>query len=1821
MNLDDYTFQPLYQDGVLATLRGHLTAGHGAILITTAASERDAAEAALYLNNEYALRERLLPAWSRAPQGLAWHNGVMALIYPDAGDTPLSQRAAGPLAPDAFLPLALSICGAMRGLHDAGLLHQNIKPANILTDSAGHCRLTGFGVARVGAAHARAAQADVVRGTPAYMSPEQTGRTQLGIDARSDLYSLGVTLYELLTGRLPFMGNASAAAGEWMHAHLASEPAPPHREHAAMPVMLSKVVLKLLAKQPGERYQSAAALEADLRRCQDAWRERGQIAQFPLGQGGAPALRFPARLYSRDDAMAALLAAWQQVASDGKEVLALVHGPSGVGKSALVAQFLRDPQLRTALVASAKVDQFGGAAPYAALSAALRTLVRRILGQSAQEVAFWRQRVQQVLADDAELAIALVPELALLAGDVAHATTPAAPESPSRLTMTVFRLLQLFAVRERPLILMIDDVQWLDAASLQVLEQLLEQASGLPLLLLLTSRAADGDALPPAAAHLRARAQQAVEIALPALTPVALQTMLAEAMSADPMQITELAALVYQKTAGNPYFVQQFVQTAVDEGLVARDAASGEWRFRLSEVGALRYTDNLADIALGRLARLPSPTRRMLGALACMGRSGSTALLRALYELEEREIDSLLTVAVEADVLLADADGYVFTHDRLQEAAYAELDGEARQRLHARLARLMASAALENARDDLLFGAMDHLQKAVHLVPAEERQEMAAIGLMAGRKARRACAYLPALSYLNMARSLLDAGDDSAAERLAFDLALEQASCYFFSGNLDAAAAMVPALRTGPSAPRVQGQVLRLAADIATRRGDYALAVSLILEGLRAFGIEMAAAPSDAECERAYAALRASLQGDWRGLLRGLPQQTDPDTAVVMALLSSLLAPATFTSQSLLFLHLCATLQVSLEHGMSGETAVALAWFGVQVCHRYGHNEDGFEYGMAARALVEQHSYRAYAGFVLLGLDQLSVWTQPLGFALDCAQAGYDAALAVGDLTTAAFEACHRTCMMLTRGDKLDSLSAEIARARAFVGKIEFRDVEGILQVQQNFVDHLRGVSGEGVLQPPAGADSMATLRFWHWLYLAMAAFLENDIAKARASLAEAAQLAWSAPGHLHLMEFHLFSVLSLCAEPVDDDALDAQVAAHLAPLGAWAESNPATFADKYALAQAAIRQRQGDAFGALALYDQAIRHAHAQGYEHCAAVAHELAAALCRQHGHVTGAQAHRLAAIEAYRRWGALRKVAELQGQERAPHAPAQGAGVAAQDTISIVETAEIRNIDSVIRAVRALSEEIQTAPLVRTLMTIALEHAGAQRGLLIRMDGETPLMEASAVLGEHGIQIDLRQAAPGELDLPLTMLHTAMRTLKPVGVAGAPRAAPWDSDAYLLCYPRCSAICIPMLKQARLVGMLYLENRLASAAFTSEQAAVLSLLAAQAAVSLETAGLYAELLDENQQRRQAEKALRESRATLLLGEQINRSGSWTWDLDRAMLNCSPEFCRIFGFDPAQPQVSLAAFIERVHPDDRERVTRALDRGIEHRHALRVDYRLLDADGKVRYLTGAGEPFGVNDNAVYVGTTVDVTARRAAEDSLRQTQAELARVARVTTVGQLTSSIAHEINQPLMSISSNAGASLRWLERDPPQLDRVRAGLQEIAAQSQRAGGIIRGLRALTRKAPQESAPFDLHATIRHIIGISRAELERQNVAVTLALNAASGWVDGDTVQLQQVLLNVVVNALDAMSEVQDRPRSLAITTSTQDGQLAVRVDDSGSGLDEEGAAQMFEAYFTTKQDGMGMGLAICRSIMEAHGGTISAQPRQPHGCSVLFRLPERV
>ena len=1038
---------------------------------------------------------------------------------------------------------------------------------------------------------------------------------------------------------------------------------------------------------------------------------------------------------------------------------------------------------------------------------------------------------------------------------------------------------------------------------------------------------------------------------------------------------------------------------------------------------------------------------------------------------------------------------------------------------------------------------------------------------------------------------------------------------------------MVERLLAGGGDRLAKGHVRRLAIEIDLRRCDYQAAVATGREALHQFGIELQAEPTDADCAHAFDALRARLDGDWRAMLHALPPLADPEVEVAMALLAELFVPASFTDTRLHFLQLCHTLQLTLDHGMSGESTVALAWFGVMVCQRHGAYADGFEYGLMARALVARHGYAAHEARVLLALDQLSVWTQPLAFSIDCAQACFEAAVTNGDSTTACFSWVHRICMLFSRGDHLDKVSLEIGRALAFVRQADFKDVEEILLVQQQFVDKLRLVpASDDVRAAPgparfavaAGArdEPMSTLRFWRWMYIGIIDYLEADLAGAEACLGRAGELAWSAPGHIHQLAYRLFDLLTLCASGLPQHR--ERIAAHAARIAEWAAINPGTFADTHALAQAALYELDGDLLAALGCYEQAIALSLRNGFDHYAALAHELAAALCRRAGLGTAEQAHLRGARDAYRRWGACSKVARL---ERAVPALADSAPPASQATVAIVETADIRDIDSVIRSARALSEEIQLERLVQTLMQIALEHASAQRGLLIRLPGGLPVIEACALMKPDGIAVTLGQGAAGADDLPATMLQTVMRTRQPVTVGDSARPAPFDADPYLLRYPRCAALCIPMLKQAQLVGVLYLENRLSPQAFTAEHAKVLVLLAAQAAVSLETARLYAELLAENQQRRSIEKALRESKATLLQAEQINRSGSWTWELGRGVLTCSAEFCRIFGFDPAQPLIAFAAFLACIHPDDRDRVILHTTGCVAQKIPVRVEYRIVGDDGAVRYILGVGEPMGGDGEVdTYVGTAIDITERRAAEDTLRTAQAELARVARVTTVGQLTASIAHEVSQPLMSISSNAGASLRWLERDPPQLDQVRRGLQDIAAQSQRAGGIIQGLQALTRKSTPVHEPVDLHTAIRHILSISRNELERHDVALELSLQAASGWVMGDAVQLQQVLLNIVINAIEAMSESPRQARTLAISSlSNGAGQIGLRVDDSGIGLDAAMAGHIFEAFYSTKDKGMGMGLAICRSIIEAHCGCVTAQPRLPHGCSILFTLPE--
>jgi PAS domain S-box-containing protein len=1570
-----------------------------------------------------------------------------------------------------------------------------------------------------------------------------------------------------------------------------------------------------------------------------------------LRAGGtrAPAAPFPAGLYGREAALAALAAARERAGAEHTFGISVLRGPSGIGKSALLARFLADVPPGGSTVVAVRADPYGGAAPYAALAAGWRRLVSGILAAGGAELAYWRARVAGA-ACDPESMLALVPELAPLlegaapapaATTTTKATTAADAGGSGRVAAAMLCLVRAFATPKRPLVLAVDNAQWLDGAALRLLEQLAGMAAGLPAMLVIVTRTEAGsDGAGALAARLAARAAYFQDIALEGLAPAALAQLLADmfvpaaasASAIAPLDVlATLAALIHGKTAGHPYFARQFIEDILDDGLARK--VDGAWQFSLAQIDARGATGDMAALALRRLACLPAAMLPLLGTIAGLGQPADAALLCELAGIDGAGLAALLAPALAADILVADGGAHVFRHDCLQEAAYGMLDADARRRLHHGLAGLLGRQALRDGRDDTLFRAADHLARTPGPLAAEEAQACAELAAHAGQRARLACAYDAAAAYLGQATQLLSALPQSAPRR--FELECELAGCHFLAGQLEACAALLDKLLAAPAERLARGRLQSLAVALAVRRGRYRAAVGIALAGLRAFGIDIAEEPSDAACDQAYAALRPALVEGAEGAgdaLQALAPLDDAEVAVALKLLSSLLAPSSFVSQRLFFLQLCHTLQLTLRHGMTAESAVALAWLGVMVCERYRAFAEGFAYGQAALGLV-RHAYAAHEARVLLALDQLSVWTQPLAFALDCAQAGFEAARAQGDGTIACFEACHRTCLLLTRGDNLETVGDEVAQALAFVRQVGFGDVETILLTQQAFVDRLRTVrgaqGGRAALVADAGADDagdgavepMTTLRFWRWLYIAILDYLEGEVDAALASLDRAGRLAWSAPGHVHQLEFHLFSVLALCRQAGAAPQADGQdperrrrILRHVGQIEAWAASNPATFADKLALAQAALHELDGDALAALDACERAAAHAGRHGAEHIAGIAHEHAAALSARRGLATAARAHAHTACQAYRRWGALNLVARLE----AAYPPAAQDGVSGLGPPAA--TAAIRDIDSVIRSVRALSEEIHAAPLVRTLMTITLRHADARRGLLIRCEGDAFLIQAEARTRDGGVEVDMRQTAPAAHDLPLTMLHLAQRSGLPLGVSDSQRPPPLGQDPYLASYPRCAAVVIPLLKRGRPVGMLYLENRLSAHGFTGEQVQVLSLLAAQAAVSLETAQLYAELLEENRGRRRVEQALRESRATLLLGESINRSGSWTWEVERGLVNCSAEFCRIFDLDPDTPRIGFGALMEHVHQNDRAQVMRVLGDAIAGRRPVRLEHRIVDGEGVTRYLSVVGQPMGAGDADMYVGTVSDVTRRKIDEEALRKARAELAHGARMATVSQLTAAIAHEVNQPLMAISANAGAGLRWLRRDPPRADQVGGLLQEIVGQSQRAGKIIQALQALGQRSPQFGA-VDLHALIRATLALARADLDRHEVGLELALRAPHSRIEGDAVQLQQVLVNLVENAIEAMAPVQGQARQLRIATAKAAGSagwIEVRVEDNGRGAGAPGLEAMFEPFATGKPDGMGMGLAVCRSIIEAHGGAIHAQARAPQGCSLVFSLP---
>jgi signal transduction histidine kinase len=910
--------------------------------------------------------------------------------------------------------------------------------------------------------------------------------------------------------------------------------------------------------------------------------------------------------------------------------------------------------------------------------------------------------------------------------------------------------------------------------------------------------------------------------------------------------------------------------------------------------------------------------------------------------------------------------------------------------------------------------------------------------------------------------------------------------------------------------------------------------------------------------------------------------------------------------------------KVSMQHGTSDASAHAYAFWGVTLGRVFRRHGEGYRFAKLACDLVEKHGFIASQAKVYVQMGALAVWTQPIAIAIDFTRTAFRAAIEMGDLIYACYGMSQSVTDLLLRNDPLDVVWRESEIALDFARETKYADAADVIVSQQRFIAIMQGRTAsfstfsyaqfdEAAFEAQLTGERMSSMICSYWILKLKARYLSGDYVEALAAADKAQQLLSATAGQIQLLDYFYYAPLTVaaCYENASADDQQGQrelLTAHQEQLREWAENYPPTFADKHALVSAEIARLEGHAFDAMQLYEQAIRSARENGFIQNEALAHEVAGRFYLARGFETIAHTYLRNARNCYDRWGALGKVKQLD--ERYPRLHEERVPTSTTSTIGT----PVRQLDveTVVKASQALSSEIFLPKLIEKLMRIAVEHAGAERGLLITLRGDEPQIEAEATTGHGKVEITVRQAAVTPSDLPQSALHYMIRTRERVVLDDASAGSLYSEDEYVRAKRSRSVLCLPIVKQTKLIGALYLENDLTPRAFTSDRVALLEMLASQAAISLENAKLYSDL--------------QRSEAFLAQGQSISHTGTFCWNLSNGEIYWSEETYNICQYDRGvKPTLELV--FQRIHPDDRDLVQQTIDRAVEARANLDFEHRLLMPNGSVKHLHVLARALETSSGTLeYVGTLMEFTERKRAEEErerLRQVQADLAHLSRVTTIGELTSSLAHEIKQPIAAAVTNAMTCARWLTRDQPNVAEAREAATRIIKDVTRASDIISSISLLFKKGALQRELVDVNELIREMIVLLRSEANRYSIPIRTELAEHLPKVMADRVQLQQVFMNLMLNGIDAMKGTTGE-LNLTIKSEAADGELLISVSDTGVGLPLEQAEQIFKAFYTTKDNGTGMGLSISRSIIESHGGRLWAAGNSGRGATFQFTLP---
>jgi diguanylate cyclase (GGDEF)-like protein/PAS domain S-box-containing protein len=1462
-------------------------------------AEPDPAQAARF-RREYALLRALdVPGVIKPKALIDEPDNLMMVLDPFEGEWLESVLAGRKAGVSLSLRLGLQLAHILEGLHAAKVVHRDIRPANLMLLPQDRICLLDVSLATAEPALAGMEGKPPV-GDWAYVSPEQTGRMNRAVDYRTDFYSLGMTLYRMLAGRLPCRGDDAL---EWTHCHLASLPRAPSDINREIPPTVSAIVLKLLEKMPEDRYQSARGLRADLERCLALWEADGAIAPFPLGtQDMSEHFQIPRKLFGRGAELAQLLDSVDAVAAPGRASLLLVSGSAGVGKSALVDESRRMIVARGGFFISGKFDQYQREIPYGTVMQAFRELVQQILTESEAGIAEWRRRIEQAVGVSGRLITAVLPQVELIIGAQAPVPQLASIQAQNRFRTVFEKFIGVFAQRAHPLTLFLDNLHYADAASLRLVSDLVSSADKRFLLVIGAYRdneAGPGHPLTIALDGMRGKGAAITQIALGPLSEAALGAFIDATLHCASGAAAPLAHLVYRKTAGNPFFAIQFLGALHEEGMIAFDADARTWRWDLARISAKGYTDNVAEFMVDKLGRLPAPARALLQRLACLGSGAQFSTLALVSGQPQGEMLAALAAPVRAGLVVR-ANGTIrFLHDRVQEAAYLSMPAPARSALHVQIGRLLMAGKTEEQIEEEVFSIVSQFNLGADvLIAAGEKALLYRLNFLAGKKAKAAIAYAAACTFLDRALALAPADAWQAQYRDTVELTLALSECEYLVGNLERAEQLAETVLANSQSRSDSARVYSLRMSLYQTAARFEDAISCMVEGARLFDLSFP--PAGAELEAAtdaeVRAISDSLRGRRIADIGAAAPLADSDMGEAITLLVEALPVAYMIRPDYFALIVAKAVRLSLRYGHTEDSCMAYNCYGM-VLLRNGEIGSAVEMSEMALRLNEKLGGRRRKGRLLAThLAAFSPLTTRFSGVMPLLDQAFAASIEIGDLVFANYITMGYFWLMLAQGAPLDAVSNSVRRQVAFTCESHNDPVYRTLQCQQQFVASMQGrTRGRGSLDDDGfdGQGSVAALEAagfgfgvqTFYIIKQVSAFIYEDYAGALAAAQNASVTAQDAGSLIAIDSVHHFYLALTLAALYPQASGEQQrrfagmLAEQLERHAYWADAFPCNFGDRHALLAAESARIEGRENEAAQWYERAIRCARDNGFIQNEAIGYELAARFYRARGFDMIADSYLRAARTAYSHWGATGKVEQLDAAH--PQLLAQ-AGLAPAPPVRELPL----DLISVGKASQAISSRIVLAEVVDTLMHIVLENAGAQTGFLLLEREQGLQLAADASIDRQVVKVhlhleDTSAAAPS---LPASIINYVRRSREQVLLPDVAQPNPFSSDPYFSSQHPKSVLCLPILRQDALMGVLYLENKLVTHAFAPERVAVLQLLSSQAAISLENSSLYADLQE------------REAKIRRLF--ESNIVGIWFFGLDGSITDANDAVLAMLGY-----------------------------------------------------------------------------------------------------------------------------------------------------------------------------------------------------------------------------------------------------------------------------------------------------------------------------------